>query len=154
MLILILVESNPSKGFTKFENLNLNFQRFFRYITAFSNFQILKIIFLNAEFRNGPTRYLGYARDLRRSHKKQLAVSAAPPCTCLPCFLFAYVPEIWASVACWSYLERTPPIFVPESLGQNRARNRMRLFLRSRANYFACQRRFVVCVPFKNLREN
>ena len=28
----------------------------------------------------------------------------------------------------------------------------MRLFLRSRANYFACQRRFVVCVPFKNLK--
>ena len=45
MLILILVESNPSKEFTKFENLNLNFQRFSRYITTFSNFQILKTVF-------------------------------------------------------------------------------------------------------------
>ena len=94
--ILILVESNPSKEFTKFENLNLNFQRFFRYITTFSNFQILKTVFLNAEFHDGPTRYLGHTRDLRRSHKKLLIVPAAPPCTCtcLSCFLFAYVAEI------------------------------------------------------------
>ena len=58
MLILILVESNPSKGFTKFENLNLNFQRFSRYITTFSNFNFFKTVFLNAEFHNEPARYL------------------------------------------------------------------------------------------------
>ena len=80
--------------FRKFKILNLNFQRFFGYITTF-----LKTVFLNAEFHNGPTRYLDHTRDLRRSHKKLLTVPAAPSCTCLPCFLFAYVAEIWASGA-------------------------------------------------------
>ena len=75
--ILILVESNPSKGFTKFENLNLNFQRFFRYITTFSNFQILKTVFLNAEFHNEPARYLGYTRDRRKHDRSALAYRAS-----------------------------------------------------------------------------
>ena len=90
MLILILVESNPSKGFTKFENLNLNFQRFFRYITTFFNFQILKTVFLNAEFHNEPARYLGYTRDRRKHDRSALTV----PAPILACFLFAYVPGI------------------------------------------------------------
>ena len=90
MLILILVESNPSKEFTKFENLNLNFQRFFRYITTFSNFKFLKTVFLNAEFHNGPARYLGYTRDRRKHDRSALTV----PSPILACFLFAYVPGI------------------------------------------------------------
>ena len=61
--ILILVESNPSKGFTKFENLNLNFQRFFRYITAFSNFQILKTVFFEQQ--------RGIARISRHQRQRQ-----------------------------------------------------------------------------------
>ena len=86
--ILILVESNPSKGFTKFENLNLNFQRFSRYITTFSKFQILNTVFLNAEFHNEPARYLGYTRDRRKHDRSALTV----PVPILACFLFAYVP--------------------------------------------------------------
>ena len=78
--------SSPSKGFTKFENLNLNFQRFFRYITTFSNFQILKTVFLNAEFHNEPARYLGYTRDRRKHDRSALTV----PAPILACFLFAY----------------------------------------------------------------
>ena len=95
-----LVQSNlhrkaASKRFSKVKNFEFEFPTVFR-ITAISNFQILKTVFLNAEFHNGPTRYLGHTRDLRRSHKKLLIVPAAPSCTCLPCFLFAYVAEIWA----------------------------------------------------------
>ena len=86
--------SGLEKVFHKLKFLNLNFQRFFGYITSFSNFQILIIVFWNAEFHNGPTRYLEHTRDLRRSHKKFLIVPAALPCTCLSCFLFAYVAEI------------------------------------------------------------
>ena len=68
----------------------MNFQRFFRYITAFSNFQILKTVFLNAEFHKQPTRYLGYTRDRRKHDRSALTV----PAPILACFLFAYVPPI------------------------------------------------------------
>ena len=108
MLILILVESNPSKGFTKFENLNLNFQRFFRYITTFSNFKFLKTVFLNAEFHNEPARYLGYTRDRRKHDRSPLTV----PSTIRAGFLFAYVPGIVRppepAEAPWRYKSQLP----------------------------------------------
>ena len=58
--------------------------------TAFFNFQILKTVFLNAEFHNEPARYLGYTRDRRKHDRSALTV----PAPILACFLFAYVPGI------------------------------------------------------------
>ena len=85
-----------SKRFSKVKNFEFEFPTIFTLHNDIFKFQILKTVFLNSEFHNGPTRYLGHTRDLRRSHKKLLIVPAAPSCTCLPCFLFAYVAEIWA----------------------------------------------------------
>ena len=83
-----------SKRFSKVKNFEFEFPTIFPLHNDIFKFQILKTVFLNSEFHNGPTRYLGHTRDLRRSHKKLLIVPAAPSCTCLPCFLFAYVAEI------------------------------------------------------------